>query len=72
MGSKGAKPRKGKRTRHLAKVGSATENERLLHQEQRAVVGNVGMGAGTTWVKVALAVGAVLLIAAIVALVVTW
>jgi hypothetical protein len=73
MGSSGSKPRKKKKggaqhhPQHLAKVGSSTENERLLHEEQHAVMDQMGFGgAGTgaktffTIVIVVLVVGALL------------
>lgn len=74
MGSSGSKPRKKKtkggaqhHPQHLAKVGSSTENERLLHEEQHAVMDQMGFGgAGTgaktffTIVIVVLVVGALL------------
>jgi hypothetical protein len=50
MGSSGSKPRKKKKSQssthpqHLPKVGTATENERLLHDEQHAVAAQMGMG----------------------------
>jgi hypothetical protein len=52
MGSNRSKPRKRKKgaphPQHLPKVGSATENERLLHEEQHAVLDQMGVGhAGT-------------------------
>ena len=72
MGSNKSKPRKKKggqqhHPQHLPKVGSSTENERLLHEEQHAVMEQMGMGhAGTgaktlvTIVIVVLVVGALL------------
>jgi hypothetical protein len=69
MGSRGAKPRKGKRTRHLDKVGTSTENQRLLHEEQEAVLANVGLGGRGTWVKVTAAVVVVFVLAALVSLI---
>jgi hypothetical protein len=69
MGSKGGKPRKGRHTNRLPKVGTATENERLLHEEQHALLGNMGLGGRTTWVKITLAViAALVVVAAIVTL----
>ena len=62
MGSKGGKPRKGRHASHLFKVGTATENERLLHDEQEAVLANMGLGGRATWVKIALAVIAALVV----------
>jgi hypothetical protein len=71
MGSNKSKPRKRKKgshqPQHLPKVGTATENERLLHEEQHAVLDQMGLGragSGTrtllTVVIVLLVVGAVL------------
>jgi hypothetical protein len=72
MGSSTSKPRRKKKgaqhhPQHLPKVGSATENERLLHEEQHAVMEQMGFGgAGTgaktfiTIVIVVLVVGALL------------
>ena len=71
MGSNTSKPRKRKKgaqhPQHLPKVGTATENERLLHEEQHAVMSQMGLGhagSGTrtlaTVLIVVLAVGAVL------------
>ena len=70
MGSNKSRPRKKKGSQHpqhLPKVGSATENERLLHEEQHAVLDQMGLrhsGSGTrtlaTVVIVIFAVGAVL------------
>ena len=42
MGSSGSKPRKPDHSQHLPKVGTATENERLLHEEREAVFGSDG------------------------------
>jgi hypothetical protein len=44
MGSKGSKQRKPKRSQHLPKVGSATEDQRAQHAEREAVLDNMGMG----------------------------
>ena len=70
MGSNRGRPRKKKgaqHTQHLPKVGSATENERLLHEEQHAVLDQMGLGgagSGTrtlaTVLIVVFAVGAIL------------
>jgi hypothetical protein len=56
MGSSGSKPRKkkksqGNRPQHLPKVGTATENERLLHEEQHAVAAQMGMGNASSSTK---------------------
>jgi hypothetical protein len=63
MGSKGSKPRKPKHSQHLPKVGSATENQRLLHEEQHAVLDQMGVGGAGRGVKIA--VGGVLVVAAV-------
>jgi hypothetical protein len=69
MGSKGSKPRNPDHSRHLPKVGTATENERLLHEEREAVIGQMGMRNAPAAVKVALtAVVVVLVVGAIVGL----
>ena len=71
MGSNKSKPRKRKKgahqPQHLPKVGTATENERLLHEEQHAVMNQMGLGhagSGTrtvaTVVIVVMVVGALL------------
>ena len=52
MGSKGKKPRKPQHSQHLPKVGSSTENKRLLHEEQQAVLGQMGVGGAPSGVKV--------------------
>ena len=56
MGSSGSKPRKkkksqGNRPQHLPKVGTATENARLLHEEQHAVAAQMGMGNASSGTK---------------------
>ena len=56
MGSSGSKPRKkkksqGNRPQHLPKVGTATENERLLHDEQHAVAAQMGLGNASKTTK---------------------
>jgi len=76
MGSSTSKPRRKKKggaqhhsqhPQHLPKVGSATENERLLHEEQHAVLDQMGFGGAGTGAKtfitiliVVLVVGALL------------
>lgn len=70
MGSKGQKPRQGKHPQHLAKVGSKTETERLMHEEHEAMFDTMGMGGSSHGAKIFIAVvGVVLLAGAIVALV---
>jgi hypothetical protein len=69
MGSKGSKPRKPSHSQHLPKVGTASDTEHVLHEERRAVVEAVGLGAAPAWLKyLAIAVGIVLLAAAVFAL----
>ena len=67
MGRKGSKPRKPEHSQHLPKVGSGTENERLLHEEREAVLDQMGLrnswlGAkiGVTALIVVFVVGAIL------------
>jgi hypothetical protein len=48
MGSKGSKPRKPKHSQHLAKVGTTTENRRLMHDEQNAVLHQMGLHDGAS------------------------
>ncbi|MGO9874313.1 MAG: hypothetical protein ACLPVY_10985 [Acidimicrobiia bacterium] len=62
MGSKGAKRRKPAHSKHLPKVGSATENERLLHDEQHAVLDQMGVGHAGRGVKSVVAVVAIVLV----------
>lgn len=66
MGRKGNRARKPEHSQHLPKVGSATENERLLHEEREAVLGQMGLRDEPSGVKivativiVVLAVGAI-------------
>jgi hypothetical protein len=51
VGSKGRKPRKPSHSQHLPKVGTSTENERLLHAERRAIGETMGLGAVPMWVR---------------------
>ena len=70
MGNKGSKPRKLRHSQHLAKVGTATENERLLHEEREAVLDQMGVGNAPAGVRIAVvAVAVVLFIGAICGLV---
>jgi hypothetical protein len=62
MGSKGSKPRKPKHSQHLPKVGTATENQRLLHDEQQAVLGQFGMRNASSGVKIAVTAVVVLMV----------
>jgi hypothetical protein len=69
MGSKGSKPRKPKHSQHLPKVGTSTENERLLHEEREAVLGQMGVRDSGPGVKVAVtAIIVVLIVGAILGL----
>ena len=43
MGRAGNRPRKGKKPQHLPKVGTPQEERYELHQEQRAVMSNMGL-----------------------------
>jgi hypothetical protein len=56
VGSKGGKPRKPSHSQHLAKVGTKTENERLLHDERRAIGDTLGLGAVPAWARIAMVV----------------
>ena len=55
MGSSRSRPRRKKgeplHPDHLPKVGSSTENERLLHEEQHAVMEQMGLGGAGTGAK---------------------
>jgi hypothetical protein len=62
VGSKGDPPRKPEHSQHLPKVGTATENERLLHEEQQAVLAQMGAGRAGRGVKSVVVVVAVLLV----------
>jgi hypothetical protein len=62
MGSKGDTPRNPEHSQHLPKVGTATENERLLHEEQQAVLAQMGVGRAGRGVKSVVVVVAVLLV----------
>ena len=53
VGSKGSKPRKPSHSQHLPKVGTSTENERLLHDERAAIADTMGFGNASSWVKIA-------------------
>jgi len=68
MGSKGSKARKPAHSQHLPKVGTATENDRLLHEERQAVLDQMGMRNASSGVKVAVtAVIVILVVAALLA-----
>jgi hypothetical protein len=71
VGSKGKKARKPSHSQHLPKAGTKTDQQRLMHEEHGAILDTMGMGGAgkgaktTVWV-----IGALLLVAAIVALVI--
>jgi hypothetical protein len=71
VGSKGRKPRKPGHSQHLPKVGTRTEEQRMMHEEHQAILDTMGVGGlgkggrGVVWI-----VGAVMLAAAIIALVI--
>ena len=70
MGSNRIRPRKKKgathQPQHLPKVGSATENQRLLHEEQQAVLDQMGVGrAGTAAKTIVTALIVVLVVGAL-------
>lgn len=76
MGSSGSKPRKRKKSQskgnpqHLPKVGTATENERLLHEEQQAVADQMGVGNLSSGTKtIVMAVAIFIVVAAIIGLI---
>jgi hypothetical protein len=70
MGSEGDTPRRPRRSRHLPKVGTATENDRALHEEREAVLDNIGLAGAGSWTKFVIAAVAVLiLVVAVVTLV---
>jgi hypothetical protein len=64
MGSKGKKARKPKHSQHLPKVGSATENQRLQHEEREAVLGQMGARNMSSGAKSAVTAVVVVLVAA--------
>ena len=72
MGSSGSKPRKKKKSnhpQHLPKVGTATENQRLLHEEQQAVASQMGMGnMSSSAKKILLGVVAAIIVITIISL----
>ena len=70
MGSKGSKPRKPQHSQHLPKVGSSTEDERLMHEEHQAIADVMGVGGASQWMKVVvIGIALVLLIGAVLGLV---
>lgn len=71
MGSKGKKPRKPSHSQHLPKAGTKTDNARLLHEEHQAIGDTMGLGGASKGTRSTVyVVGAILLIAAIIAFVV--
>ena len=73
MGSKGSKPRKPKHSQHLPKVGTKTENQRLMHDEQKAVMSQMGVGSASSGMKiVVLILVVILLLGAISGLIFVW
>ena len=74
MGRANSKSRKKKghqsvQHQHLPKVGTSTENDRLLHEEQQAVLGQMGVRNASSGVKAGVtAVVVVLIVAAILGL----
>jgi hypothetical protein len=60
MGSRGSKARKPEQSQHLPKVGTPSENERLLHEERQAVLGQ--MGVRNSWLGAKIAVTAVVVV----------
>jgi hypothetical protein len=66
MGSRGSKPRKPEHSQHLPKVGTPTENERLLHEERDAVLGQ--MGVRNSWFGARVAVTAIIVVAVVAAI----
>ena len=65
MGSSGSKPRKKRKAghpQHLPKVGSSSENKRLLHEEQHAVMDQMGVGRSGSAVKTIATVVIVLMV----------
>ncbi|MEX2100083.1 MAG: hypothetical protein WEB19_01595 [Acidimicrobiia bacterium] len=52
MGRSGIKSRKGKKPQHLPKVGTPQEEHHAMHQEQRAVMANMGIKGkgGLFWI----------------------
>jgi hypothetical protein len=70
MGSKGSKPRKPQHSQHLPKVGSSTENERLMQEEHEAIADVMGVGGAGQWMKVVvIGIAILLLIGAVLGLV---
>ncbi len=71
VGSKGRKPRKPQHSQHLPKAGTKTDNARLRHEEHEAIGDTMGLGGATKGTRgTVYVVGAILLVAAIIAFVV--
>jgi len=68
MGSKGSKPRKPSHSQHLPKVGTATENARLQHDE-RAAIGDV-MGISGATLRIVMILGVIALVGALLGLII--
>jgi hypothetical protein len=54
VGSKGSKPRKPSHSQHLAKVGTKTENQRLLRAERGAIGDTMGVGGLSSGLRIAI------------------
>jgi hypothetical protein len=72
MGSKGSKPRKPKHSQHLPKVGTTTENERLLHEERHAIGDVMGLGSSPVLRAVVIGIVALLFVSAVLSFLVWW
>jgi hypothetical protein len=68
VGSKGSKPRKPSHSQHLPKVGTKTENRRLLREEQHAIGETVGAGSVPWGLIVALTIVVLLVVTGLVGL----
>jgi hypothetical protein len=70
MGSKGSKPRKAQHSQHLPKVGTSTEDERLMHEEHQAIADVMGVGNAGPWLKyTVIGIGVLVLVGAVVSLI---
>ena len=64
------KSRKGRRRQHLAKVGTRAGAPQEEHYEREAIADTMGIGGATSWVKwIALTIGALILVGALIALI---
>ena len=71
VGSKGKKPRKPSHSQHLPKVGTKTEEERMMHEEHQAILDTMGMGGlGKGGRSVVWIVGIIMLAAAVIGFVI--